>query len=314
MPRPGFCRHLVLVVFVLALVAAFPALAAAQSTTQVVEYYSTDALGSVRAVTKKVGPDWVAARHDFMPFGEEAAPPPPPPSSNRLFTGKERDGETGMDYFGARYYRANVGRFTTVDPELNVKDALVDPQRWNRYAYARNNPLKYVDPDGRDIAVIENHATSGNPFGHTAVAITGQGVFSFGNSTKFGSSLSDYVDDQASRRNTTIYIIKTTPEQDAAALKEALRQVEKGKLTGVITDNCSTRSNEILTAAGFPPAAPSINPAGPIGTPKSTVLPGSAGQRVTELPAGTVTVVVVPKGAKRVPEELSQFDPRKEKK
>jgi len=264
-------------------------------------------------VTKRVDGVWqVVSRHDFMPFSEEVAPPPPP-SDKRLFTGKERDSETGMDYFGARYYRANLGRFSTVDPELNVKEALVDPQRWNRYAYVRNNPLKYVDPDGRDIAVIENHATSGNPIGHTAIAITGQGVFSFGNSTKFGSSLSDYVDREAPRRNTTIYIIKTSPEQDAAALKEALRQVEKGELTGVLTDNCSTRSNDILTAAGIPPAAPSVNPAGPIGTPQSTVLPGSAGQRASELPARTVTVVVVPKGSKKLPGELGQFDPRKEK-
>jgi RHS repeat-associated protein len=216
-------------------------------------------------------------------------------------------------YFGARYYRAGIGRFTTVDPELNMKEALPDPQRWNRYAYVRNNPLRYVDPDGRDIAVIENYATKGNPFGHTAIAITGQGVFSFGNSTKFGSSLSDYVDREAPRRDTAIYIIKTSPEQDAAALKEALSQVQKGKLTGVLIDNCSTRSNAILSAAGIPPAAPSINPAGPIGTPQSTVLPGSAGQRASELPAGTVTVIVVPKGSKKVPEELGQFDPRKEK-
>ena len=103
----------------------------------------------MRAVTKQVNGTWqVVARHDFMPFGEEVAPPIPP-QDKRLFTGKERDSETGLDYFGARYYRADVGRFTTVDPELRIKDALVDPQKWNRYAYVQNNPLRYVDPDGR---------------------------------------------------------------------------------------------------------------------------------------------------------------------
>ena len=125
--------------------------ALAQSTTQVIEYYHTDALGSVRAVTKQVNGQWqVVARYDFMPFGEEVAAPIPP-QDKRLFTGHERDAETGQDYFGARYYRTGVARFTTVDPELNVKEALVDPQRWNRYAYVRNNPLRFTDPDGKDI-------------------------------------------------------------------------------------------------------------------------------------------------------------------
>jgi RHS repeat-associated protein len=77
--------------------------------------------------------------------------PPPPPSDTRLFTGKKRGSETGRDYFGARYYRANRGRFTTVDPAMTLSENLVDPQRWNRYTYVRNNPLRYVDPDGRQI-------------------------------------------------------------------------------------------------------------------------------------------------------------------
>jgi RHS repeat-associated protein len=53
-------------------------------------------------------------------------------------------------YFGARYYRASHGRFTAVDPVYTWRENLVDPQRWNRYAYGRNNPLRYVDPDGRE--------------------------------------------------------------------------------------------------------------------------------------------------------------------
>jgi RHS repeat-associated protein len=128
-----------------------PAAALAQTTTQVIEYYTTDALGSVRAVTKKVNGTWqVVSRHDYMPFGEEVSPPPPP-SDKRLFTGKERDSETGQDCFEARYLRAGIGRFTTVDPVVAQDQALADPQRWNRYTYVANNPLKYTDPDGRDI-------------------------------------------------------------------------------------------------------------------------------------------------------------------
>ena len=137
--------------YLLSLIAVglWPTLTFAQTGTQVVEYYHTDALGSVRAVTKVVnGQTQVVSRHDFKPFGEEVAPQTPP-VDKRLFTGKERDAETGQDYFGARYYRPDLGRFTTVDPLQAFDENMVDPQRWNRYVYVRNSPLTHVDPDGR---------------------------------------------------------------------------------------------------------------------------------------------------------------------
>jgi RHS repeat-associated protein len=100
----------------------------------------------VRVATNASGQ--VVRRHEFLPFGEEWQPAVPP-GDPRLFTGQERDPETGLDYFGARYYRADIGRFTTTDPDLDVANGLFDPQTWNRYAYVRNNPLGYTDPDGR---------------------------------------------------------------------------------------------------------------------------------------------------------------------
>jgi len=63
------------------------------------------------------------------------------------FTGKERDAETGLDFFGARYMSSAQGRFTSADPLLNSAKPW-EPQTWNRYSYALNNPLKYVDPNG----------------------------------------------------------------------------------------------------------------------------------------------------------------------
>ncbi len=64
------------------------------------------------------------------------------------FTGKERDAESGLDYFGARYFGSAVGRFISPDEPLADQDEN-DPQSWNLYSYVRNNPLRHVDRDGR---------------------------------------------------------------------------------------------------------------------------------------------------------------------
>jgi RHS repeat-associated protein len=129
---------------------------AAPSNADGVRYFHLDGLGNVRVVTNQAGD--VVERHDYFPFGEECVTGPcsgnTPIGSGqpRHFTGKERDKETGLDYFGARYYASKIGRFTTVDPLYTWNENLLDPQRWNRYSYVRNNPFRYVDPDGRGIA------------------------------------------------------------------------------------------------------------------------------------------------------------------
>ena len=122
----------------------------AVASAQVVEYYHLDAIGNVLAVTDQNGN--VVEQHDYLPSGEEWNPQPG--TQPKRFTGKERDAETGLDYFGARYYGSRIGRFTTVDPVYTWRDNLVDPQRWNRYAYGRNNPLRYVDPNGEAAAEV----------------------------------------------------------------------------------------------------------------------------------------------------------------
>jgi len=70
------------------------------------------------------------------------------PGLGSLSTSKERDAETGLDYFGARYLSMEQGRFTTPDPFGDVIADPTNPQSWNLYAYVRNNPLNLVDPSG----------------------------------------------------------------------------------------------------------------------------------------------------------------------
>ena len=67
-----------------------------------------------------------------------------------FLTSKERDIETGLDYFGARYYASTQGRFTSTDPKPVTKESFLNPQRWNLYVYVNNNPLSAVDPNGAD--------------------------------------------------------------------------------------------------------------------------------------------------------------------
>jgi RHS repeat-associated protein len=76
-------------------------------------------------------------------------------SATQRFTGKERDSESGLDYFGARYYGSALGRFTRPDPS-NTGANPANPQSWNGYAYVGNNPLGRVDPDGQTWQVCES--------------------------------------------------------------------------------------------------------------------------------------------------------------
>ena len=74
------------------------------------------------------------------------------------FTGKPRDYESGLGlyYFGARYMSSAHGRFTSSDPVFFQAEMLADPQRFNLYAYGRNNPLRFVDPTGERIELQDD--------------------------------------------------------------------------------------------------------------------------------------------------------------
>ncbi len=145
---------------------AFGKLAAEYTTeshTDVATYFrTTDHLGSTRLTTDAVGD--VVARRDFFPFGERIDSNlsgrssvldgtlvsfNSSPGMRQEFTGQLRDGETGLDYFWERCFCAPLARFFSVDPE-NAGTRSDRPQSWNAFGYAHNNPMLYVDPDGRD--------------------------------------------------------------------------------------------------------------------------------------------------------------------
>jgi len=73
-------------------------------------------------------------------------------SNYPFLTSKERDNETGLDYFFARYYSSTQGRFTSADP---YGGSVYDPHSLNRYAYVLNNPLALIDPDGHSSEIAD---------------------------------------------------------------------------------------------------------------------------------------------------------------
>jgi RHS repeat-associated protein len=114
--------------------------------------YHDDHLGSTNITTDSSGT--LASETVYYPFGTprheyfaEAAGLDP----HYRFGGKERDKESGLQYFEARYYAGGLGRFASVDPLLarNPQADPASPQNLNSYAYSLNNPLRYIDPTGR---------------------------------------------------------------------------------------------------------------------------------------------------------------------
>jgi RHS repeat-associated protein len=137
-------------------------------------FYHHDVLGTTLAQTDESGNvTWWA---NYYPYGSKHEGNSPDTRPQR-YTGKELDDETGLYYFGARYYNPTLARFISVDPirivDQNIRikkrisrpisedqrkkvgqsnsineEILLNPQRSNLYSYALNNPYKFVDPDG----------------------------------------------------------------------------------------------------------------------------------------------------------------------
>ena len=109
-----------------------------------------DWLGTRRVQTNAIGvPE---ASFASQPFGDclglVTCPDPVGDASDQHFTGKERDQESGLDYFGARYYSSSMGRFSSPDPSGLYYADQANPQSLNLYSYAQNNPLRNTDPTG----------------------------------------------------------------------------------------------------------------------------------------------------------------------
>jgi RHS repeat-associated protein len=133
-------------------------------------FIQTDWLGTERARVLPNGD--VAEACTNLPFGDGQVCSGVADPNPDHFTGKQRDTESGLDMFGARYYGSGLGRFIT--PDWAAKPTAVpyamfgDPQSLNLYAYVRNNPLSRTDPFGHDDCdnALAGDTLCGTPFHH----------------------------------------------------------------------------------------------------------------------------------------------------
>ena len=116
-----------------------------------VRYYFSDHLGSASVIANSTGT--IRSESDYYPYGGEIVITSGD-TNHYKFTGKERDSESGLDNFGARYDSSALGRFMT--PDWAAKPTTVpyakfgDPQSLNLYSYVENGPVNRMDPDGHE--------------------------------------------------------------------------------------------------------------------------------------------------------------------
>jgi RHS repeat-associated protein len=126
--------------------------------TTKLNFLHTDHLGGSSVITNNGS---VIESTDYYPYGTIRVDELTAGSleEQKKFTGHEYDEETGLTYMNARYYSGEMGRFVSQDPEvldMNIESKygrlmLRDPQLQNSYAYARSNPVRLIDPDGRSV-------------------------------------------------------------------------------------------------------------------------------------------------------------------
>ena len=121
------------------------ACSAAVSASERVTYLHTDNLGSVIAGTDEAGN--LLWREQYEPYGLKRLLPANAEGQRLWYTGHAHDDAMALSYFGARWYDPDAGRFLAVDPVDWVEERPM--HSFNRYAYANNNPYKFVDPDGQ---------------------------------------------------------------------------------------------------------------------------------------------------------------------
>jgi RHS repeat-associated protein len=205
-----------------------------------VTYHHADHLGSATHATTSSGQ--LISQQVFLAYGELGSRSGQEPLHG--FTGMRRDlVDLGLVHMGAREYSPTLSRWLTPDryigesPKLMVEKIL----EANLYAYATGNPIRFIDPTGKDVEILVGGPYKAHgkeqPYGHVAVRVYGEGydiTYDFGRYGKtwglgdsegegqmrvWKNAFSEYIKgENATGRTTTGHVMKTSREQDAAIM------------------------------------------------------------------------------------------------
>jgi RHS repeat-associated protein len=308
-----------------------------------VQWTVTDALGTPRMVVDQTGSLGTMKRHDYLPFGEEVLANvglrettmgytgyAGTQSIRQQFTGKERDVETGLDYFLARYYSGYQGRFTSPDEFTGGPDELYDfadaasdnptfyadlfePQSLNKYQYTYNRPLVMTDGDGHlpifvpflvaaIVYLATNPDTVNAPGPRDPVYPTPAGNALFGVVTGPGGRARQGI----RAANTTASVAKPTSSIKQATPNKVTWVDEKAAMKPNARDYQATAAGARSNPATRSPQAPQISYTNSAGSNKTVRFDGVDGNVMVDRKLSVVTTTKAQNQAQRQSEALRQ--------
>ena len=239
-----------------------------------------DWLGSERVRTDSSGN--LVGSFESLPFGDGQTTLSGTDNDIIHFTGKERDTESGLDYFGARYYGSSLGRFISpdfqdddTDPEPSPWADFTNPQSLNLYSYVLNNPVSHSDPDGHDCidtSIFSNTGTIAVVSGDNCLNNLGPNAI-YVNGTVDAKSLTASV----SASGTTFGYNYTSPDGQSGGSGVIAQAPTFGSLEGPANQ---AGLNLLSTSAGVVNAA-TVGYAAVFGTAGAGAVVGSAGGLMT---------------------------------